>query len=480
MSLFSSLNSTAGALSAFDRELTVTQNNVTNSSTPGYATQRQSLDAQSFDPANGLDGGVTVGGLQTTRNEFAEHSVDRAQTALGAASQQSSSLAAVQNALNLSAANGIPATLGNLFSAFSAWSQDPSSESTRGSVMTGAQQVVDSFQTTVTNLQQVQQDAENQIGQSVSQINAYARQLQAYNAQIASGDRNDASLDAKVHTTLENLAQVVNFTYTVAEDGEVSVLAGGETPLVVGGHQYDITSQISAPAQAPGSPGVPPTATILDSAGRDITTQITGGQLGALLDTHNNVLASLLGDANQPGSLNQLAQTFADRVNQLLANGNVSDGPPPVTGSALFSYDTTNATRVAATLALDPAATPDTLAAIDAGPPYVSNGTALKLAALSNPQDPADQIANISYVQYFGNVAAGVGRQLAAANDQQTVQQQVVAQAQSVRQQISGVDLNEQAAMLVQYQNAYKANAQLFTVLNELTQVAVSLLQPTG
>jgi flagellar hook-associated protein 1 FlgK len=199
-----------------------------------------------------------------------------------------------------------------------------------------------------------------------------------------------------------------------------------------------------------------------------------------LLNTHNNVLASLLGDANQPGTLNQLAQAFADRVNQLLASGNVSDGPPPVAGSALFSYDTSNATDVAATLAIDPSASASTLAPIDPGPPYVSNGTALALAGLANPQDPADEIDNISYVQYFGNIAADVGQQLSAANDQQTIQQQVVAQAQSVRQQISGVDLNQQAALLVQYQDAYQANAQLFTVLNSLTQTAVNLLQPTG
>jgi flagellar hook-associated protein 1 FlgK len=480
MSLLSSLSTTASALSAFDRALIVTSNNVSNSQTPGYATQIQNLSGQPFDPAEGLDGGVTVGNVESTRNEFAEQAVDSAQTSLGMATQQSSSLTDVQNALNLSAANGIPASLGNLFSSFSAWSEDPESESTRQEVMTSAQQVVESFQTTVSSLQQVQQNTENQIGQTVNQINAYAQQLQTYNTQIASGDRNDASLDATIHSTLESLSQLVNFTYTVGGNGEVTVLAGGETPLVVNQQQYNLSAQIAAPAQPPGSPGVPPTASILDSAGRDVTTQITGGQLGGLLDAHNNVLASLLGDASQPGSLNQLAQSFADRVNQLLAAGNVSDGPPPVAGSALFSYDTTNATNVAATLAIDPSATADTLAAIDPGPPEVSNGTALNLAALANPQQPADEINNVSYVQDFGNIAAGVGQQLSAANDQQTIQQQVVAQAQSTRQQISGVNLDEQAALLVQYQNAYQANAQMFTVLNSLTQTAVNLLQPTG
>jgi flagellar hook-associated protein 1 len=196
-----------------------------------------------------------------------------------------------------------------------------------------------------------------------------------------------------------------------------------------------------------------------------------------LLQTHNQVLASLLGDAQQPGELNRLAQTLADRVNQVLMAGSMSDGPPPSAGTPLFSYDTSNATRAAATLVLAPGAAADQLAAIDPGLPYVSNGTALKLAALGNPQNAPDQIDNVSYVEFYGNLAAGVGRQLAASTDQQGIQQQVLTQAQGLRQQISGVSLDEQATLLVEFQRAYQANAQLFSVLNSLTQTTVNMLQ---
>ena len=53
---------------------------------------------------------------------------------------------------------------------------------------------------------------------------------------------------------------------------------------------------------AGGNPGVPPSAKILDSTGRDITSQISAARSGALLDTHNEVLASLLGDASSPAA----------------------------------------------------------------------------------------------------------------------------------------------------------------------------------
>ena len=59
--LLSSLRSTAGALRVFERALTVTQNNVSNASTPGYAVQRLSLQAADFEPSLGLLGGVRAG-----------------------------------------------------------------------------------------------------------------------------------------------------------------------------------------------------------------------------------------------------------------------------------------------------------------------------------------------------------------------------------------------------------------------------------
>src|SRR5579872_2752198 len=277
MSLLSSLSSSSDALSAFDRAIAITQNNVTNASTPGYATQRAILDAQPFDLPAGLSGGVSAGVPQSTRNVFAEAAVDRAQTSLGTASQQAASLGAVQSALGLSDTGGIPATLGNLFSSFSAWSQNPTSVAGRQAVVDSAQRTADSFRTTVVNLQQVRQDTETQISQQVDQINGYAQQLQTYNVQVRAGDRNDAGLDAKIYATVESLSQLANITTSVQSDGTVTVLLGGQTPLVIGDQQYNISRSISAPS----GQAVPPSAAILDASGRDVTAQVTGGQLGA-------------------------------------------------------------------------------------------------------------------------------------------------------------------------------------------------------
>jgi flagellar hook-associated protein 1 FlgK len=213
--------------------------------------------------------------------------------------------------------------------------------------------------------------------------------------------------------------------------------------------------------------------------GTDITADTTSGQLGSLLNLANVVLPGYLGDSSQPGSLNTLAQSFADNVNSLLTNGYQSDGPPPVPGVPLFTYNTSNPTDVAQSLEVSQGITPDQLAAISPGPPEVSNGVALALSQLADPTAAADQIGGLSYTQYYASMAANAGTLLDNANNQLQTQQSAVAQAQNLRQQMSGVSLDDEATVLIQFQQAYEATSKLITVLDQLTEDTINIL-PTG
>src|SRR5262249_54308498 len=140
-------------------------------------------------------------------------------------------------------------------------------------------------------------------------------------------------------------------------------------------------------------------------------------------------------------------------------------------------YDTSNDTNVAKTLAVDPTVTTNQLAAIDPGPPPVSNGVALSLSQLATPISAADKIVGVSFSQYFGQLAGRVGGALNDAQNNQEVQQSLLAQAKGLRDQYSGVSLDEEATILIQFQRAYQANSRFITVLDQLTQVAIDIIK---
>jgi flagellar hook-associated protein 1 len=469
--LLASLLSSANALDAYNRVLEVTQNNVANAYTPGYAKQIQELTARPFDLEMGTLGGVAAGPIVSARSEFAEQNVRQQTTLEGAAQQNVDSLTAIESCFDISDSAGIPSALSDFFQAASAWGQNPNDTVTRQTVITQAENVAQAFQQTAAGLTSVAQNTETQLQQTVNQINSLVGQLQGYNKLILSGARNDAGVSAEVNATLEELSQYADITSMQQSDGSFTLLLNGQTPLLVGTQQYAIGYKLKASDTATYSGR--PDAEIVAADGTDVTAQTTGGQLGALVNIHNQVLASYLGSGSQVGSLNSMAQQFADCVNGLLTNGEISDG---VAGVPLFTYDTTNPTNVAATLAVDSTVTPSQLAAISSGPPYVSNGVPLAISGMANPQSAAEEIDGESYTAYYGNMAAQVGNLLSAAQDRLTVQQSTVAQAQDLRQQAQGVDLNEEAATLILFQKAYEANSKMISILDSLTEDVINMM----
>jgi len=292
------------------------------------------------------------------------------------------------------------------------------------------------------------------------------------------GNKSDSGLNARMHAALDELATLADVNAAFQSDGTVSLMLNGETPLLLEDKQFKISSSLYQPQEpTPTNANGPANVRIQGSDGSDITSKTTGAQLGALLHLRNQILPSFIGDAYQPGDLNRMAKQLADRVNQLLTSGNITDGPPAQAGVPLFTYNTSDGTATAASLSVDPSVTPDQLAAISPGPPSVSNGVPLALSALASPVDDADKVNGLSFSQFYGQLAGRVGTALNDATNNQEVQQSLLSQAKELRQQYQGVSLDEEATILMQFQRAYQATSKFLSVLDQLTENAINILK---
>jgi flagellar hook-associated protein 1 FlgK len=101
----------------------------------------------------------------------------------------------------------------------------------------------------------------------------------------------------------------------------------------------------------------------------------------------------------------------------------------------------------------------------------------LALSHLANPLSAADKIDGVSYSQFYGQLAGRAGGDLEDATNGQLVQQSLLAQAKDLRNQYSGVNLDEEAAILIQFQRAYQANSRFITILDQLTQDAINIIK---
>lgn len=473
--LLTSMTSASNALDVLQQALSVVQNNVSNASTPGYATQQLNIAAAPFDIVSGAAGGLTANGLHSSRDTYADTAVQQQLQTLGLFTAQTQSTGIIQSYFDASGTTSVPPALNNLLSAFSSWSASPSDPVAGQQVISSASELAFSVQGLSQSLNSLAVQLNQRIGSTVDQINSLGARIQQYNVERAKSTQVDPGADAQLENNLENLSQLVNLTTLTQSDGTITVIVGGGTLLVSGEQLNALSGSDFLSAQPPpANPGAPPTAHVLDSVGNDITGNIAGGQLAGLLDSRNRVLSSMIGDGQQPGSLNVFAKTLADTVNGILQSGTVSTQAGAAAGTALFTYDNSDATLAAGSLAVNAAITPGDLAPVDSS--GNANGNANILAALGNPNTALGLIGGKNLVEYFAGIASAAGQENQTAQTNEKSQQQVVAQVTSTRDQISGVSLDGQAAQVLQLQRGYQAVSRVLTVINTLADSILNLV----
>jgi flagellar hook-associated protein 1 FlgK len=457
-----SFDSTANALSAIQKALDAVQNNIVNASTPGYASERVNFSAQSFDPTQGLTGGVDVS-LASSRNVYLEKAVRTETSALGLLEQKSPILSTLQSAFSASGDSGVPGALSSFAGSFSALSASPNDASARANAIQAASTVAQAFNQTAVQISQVASDAAQQASSAAIQINGLTAHIASLNAQIQNGAQNDAGVAADLNNSLDSLSELVNVSVTNNADGSASVLLDGQTPLVLGSTAYSLTVTTPYP---PGDAGI----MLVAQGGTDVTAQATQGNLGALLQIRNQTVPYYLGSQTQTGELNNLAKSFASSVNNIVTTAQSNAG---TTVEPLFTYNPTDDTKIASSLTLT-TITPDQIVTADG---TSSNGVATELANITNSTDPADLMSDgQTFIGFYGQLAGQAGSDASqAATDLQT-QQNLTTQAQNQRAQASGVSLNDQAAQLMSLQQAYQATARVITILSSLSQTVVNLI----
>jgi flagellar hook-associated protein 1 len=457
------LSAATSSFSAYEQALEVVSNNTTNASTPGYADQSVNFEANAFSESTGGAGGVTLGPVQSSRDPYAEYNVQAAQSEVNYSTTLANQLQSIEPLFDLNSSSasdsGVGGTINQLFSAFSQLTTNPNDSSYRQAVLNAAGNLAIAFNTAANGLSNAANNAESDAGSTVTQINALLGQIQQINVQkeANAAAASDPGIDAQLYSDLENLSQLVNFTTTTSADGETNIYLGGQQALLIGAHQYSLgTSTASGQLK------------VLDASGNDISSSVTGGQLGALMQLTNTLIPSY------EGQMNQLAQGIADTVNNQLTSGTYQDASGTTQpGVALFSYTAGSAAK---TLAVTSITGTQIAAASTANPG--GNDNAVALTNLQTAAIPV--LTNLTFSEYYGSIGGNVGADSGQAQNNETTQQQLLSQAQNLRSNISGVSLDEEATLMTEYQQSYDAISKLVTVIQGIVQTVLDMIALPG
>jgi len=439
------------ALDATQGALDATSNNIANVNTPGYTREvaqfTENGESQSDDGATG--GGVTLTGLQSIRDELLNIQIQQQTSLQNSANTQSSSLQQVQTFFG-TGGDDIASGLTSLSSSLAQLSASPSSASAQQSVISSGQNLADDFNTTAGGLTTAQSDADQQVPQTVTQINSLAQQIAQLNTQVGqvpSADDGGTTQD-QLDQLVQQLSGLTGISITQTNDGE-TITTGNGTPLVIGGQSFSLQTTT-------GKNGF---QQVLDSNGNNITSSIQGGTLGGAIDIRDQVI---------PGfqlQLNTLASQFATAFNSAQAQGYDSNGNP---GGNFFSVSS-NTNDAAASIGV--AFTSPSQVAISSDGSAGSNGNVANLsAALTNAlpsgQTPADAYASLVFQ---------VGNATSNASTQSTAIGQNITQLTTQQGAVSAVDINEETTNLMRFQAAYEAASRIVSTVQVLDNAALNM-----
>ena len=345
------------ALQALQQAIAVTSNNVANANTPGF--DDESIDLNEAAPqSNGsviLGAGVDVAGVTRAFSQAETNQLNNSQSALGSLNAQQNYTTQIDNLFGTTA-NGLTTALQTYFSGWSNVADDPTSTAARQALLGDAQALASSFQSSSTQLTAMVSDVNTRITGDVTQINADAQSISKLNQQIVAGSAGGQSpntlLDQR-DQLVSSLSQLVGVTTTTNQDGSMNVFIGNGQPLVLEGSTTTLTT---VPDQFNASE-----LQISSSAlnGNSISSSITSGDLGGLLQARSQIISPALNQLGQIATaLSQSAN--AQQNSGLDLNGNFGANLFSVGGpTATASSSNTDATTASVSISNLGALTPD-------------------------------------------------------------------------------------------------------------------------
>lgn len=454
---FSSLNSALSALRYNRVAMDVASGNIANVGTDGYARRRVdgiAVGAPS-QPAmwsryDGAGDGVAVAGVNRMVDALLDVRARREHGNQGYLDIRQTVLERMESGIGEPGDNGVAAAIADFRAAWHDLANNPGSDAARAQVLGRAATLADAIRIQSRNVETESGDLRVRTLAGVAEANTVAADLASTNKSIATATLNGSDagvlLDKRDQLAMR-LSELTGSTTTQRADGGFDVSVNG-VALVTG--QDAGTLQIATGITAGGAAdGAPIVFAVTTSSG---TTAVPGGMTGEIGGVADLLTTTL--PAYSTG-LDAVARQLADEVNTQHQGGYDAAGNP---GQPLFSYDPANP---AATLAVALTA-PGQLAASSLPGGVLDAGNATALAAVNGVEGSYQRLVN-----GFATEVVSVRR--LAAN-----QQVLTSQVDGSREQLSGVNLDEEMVSMLSSQRAYEAAARVMTTVDSVLDTLIN------
>ncbi|SFU64459.1 flagellar hook-associated protein FlgK [Pseudoduganella namucuonensis] len=449
-------NALSGAVAA-QTALTATSQNIANLQTKGYTRQGALLTAAAPGISSKAPGmGVEVSGLMRFSDSYKTQQMWRAASEQGQYSQSQPYLSQLERVMG-DDQSSLSSGIDEFFKALNAAGVEPNSTPLRQQVVTAANSMSQHFNSIYNVVANQELSVNQQRGAMLPALNADLANIARLNQRIIGAQAvgtNVSTLIDERDLALDALASKVAIEVIEQPDGARNVALRTGQPLVVGTQSSSLTFE-TASGEA---------VLALSFGGTRFVLEDTklGGQMGGLSDYVANTLKPL------QQSIIDTAEQMSAMINTQLQAGFDAAGNP---GGPLFTFDAASTTGM---LQINPSFKASDLAFSADGTP----GDSANLQALIGIKTRTVNLGSIGPVllgdadtQLVGKLGIDSQQNQALLKTATTIRQQ----AEDDWKSTSGVNQDEEAVALMEFQQMYQANMKALAVANSLFDATLAM-----
>jgi len=495
--LFDALGTATRGMQVVQRGMAVTGHNIANVDTEGYSRQRAIL--VTGEPQPDATGTIGSGVEQLTVERVVDTFIGKrliSETSRQAGLETEASIyREIETVVNDQLSGGLTEELSRFFDALDdlANSPEPGQAVARGQVLSTAESFVDTVHRWDDQLRTLQRDADQGIVGLMPEINALAAEIASLNGQIAEAETIAPANDLRdrQEQLVRDLAQRIDVTSVSYADGTVSIRLSNGVALVDQRRAAELEVVVDPMNPNPLDPTFAQVYYRGAGGYQDVTGVIRGGELGALIDARENIIAGAVAE------LDAFAFTFAESFNaeHRLGVGIVNDaandffqdmsGQATIDGAArnLRIADAVDPSLGGSTGNIAAGSRPGGGAAGEAllgDTTHVQALKALRTGQVTSylagdvPGNPTGGQTGIA--ARLINFTAEIGQQTRSSERALRQQEAVLTAVQQRRDSISGVSVDEEVAELIKLQANFQANARVVRTVTETLQALFDAL----
>jgi flagellar hook-associated protein 1 FlgK len=313
MSLTSSLYTALTGLQTNQSAMRVLSNNVTNANTPGYTRKIAELQSR---VVAGTGAGVQLGTVSRYVDQALQGQLRNATSDYNGLDVRQQFFQRMQDMFGSPDSNSsLAALLSGYSTSVTALTTNPESVALRLDVVTNAQRAAQTLNSMSSNTQQLRQEADSQITDSINIVNDQLQTVDKLNDEIVANKLRGletGDLEDQRDLAVSKISEQMDIASYTRDNGQLVVftksgrtLLDGEPALLSHTPASALQAAVTYPSGIDG----------ITVNGTDITNEIGSGKLAALVEMRDTTLP------NMTAEINQLATKLRDEVNEIHNQG---------------------------------------------------------------------------------------------------------------------------------------------------------------